>query len=80
MKDTKLERIQEENQRMISHINQQIRHGVKYYSNTYLGKLEIDSIDSNLWIHCPHTNGGFGRSFAIHGGELKDLYNTHFIA
>jgi len=65
---------------MIGEINNNIRHGAKYYSNTYLGKVEISSIDSNLWIHCDKLNAGFGRSFAIHGGELKQLYDTCLIS
>ena len=75
----RLAQIVEHNQKMIKEINKNIEHGQKYYSHTYLGRVEIGFVTPDLWIHCPKENAGFGRSFAIHGGELKELYETHEI-
>ena len=76
MKQDKLAEILEVNGQMVGEINKSISRGGKYYVNTYLGTLEVGGIDRELWVHCPHANGGFGRSFAIHGGELKQLHET----
>ena len=72
----RLAKIEAENNQMIATINHNIQTGRKYYTNTFLGRVEIGYITPDLWIFCPKLNGGMGRSFAIHGGELQKLYET----
>ena len=54
--------------------------GTRVYIKTHAGLEEVDYVkwpETNPWVHCPRSNGGFGLSYCVSWSDPLQVEATN---